>query len=67
MPCTELRFEKRLETCGGLAEKVTYDVREGEVIVHGESGLSAVYKVIDKNTISIEMPGMGSVVFGKYL
>ena len=66
MPCTELRFEKKLEACGGLAEKVSYDVRDGEVIVHGASGLSAVYTVIEKNTISIEVPGVGTMVFGRY-
>lgn len=63
--CTEIRFEDELSTCDGLAEKVTYEVRDGEVFVHGISGLSAIYKVHDRNTISFKMPALGEVKFNR--
>lgn len=65
MPCKTVMFEKGLAICGGIAEKVTYEAREGSVIAHGSSGLSGAYKIANHNTMSMEMPGFGVMVFNR--
>ncbi len=63
--CSEIRFEDAVSSCDGFAEKVTYEIRDGEVLVHGALGLITIYKVQDKNTISFKMPGMGEATFNR--
>jgi len=63
--CSEIRFEDAVSSCDGFAEKVTYEIRDGEVLVHGALGLITIYKVQDKNTISFKMQGMGEATFNR--
>lgn len=64
-PCKTIQFEDNLSRCAGIAEKVTYEIREKEVIVNGALGVSSIYKIKDKNTISIEVPFSGELLFNR--
>jgi hypothetical protein len=62
-PCKIITFEKSLSSCAGLAEKVSYEIRKESVIVHGELGISAIYKIISNDQISVEIPYSGRIIF----
>ena len=59
-PCEEVVFEKSMVFCGSMVTKVTYEVRKKYVVVHGREK-STMYKLLDRNTISFEIPRMGEV------
>ena len=61
--CKELILGKSMVSCGSRARKVMYEVRKGDVVVHDktQSTPSTIYKVIDRNTISVNIPRMGEV------
>ncbi|KST64453.1 hypothetical protein [Mastigocoleus testarum] len=69
-PCKEITFEKSISFCGsgGPAEKNTYEVRSGSVVVHGIYAgreYTAVYNVINRNTISLNFSGRGELQFNR--
>jgi len=62
-PCRTTEFTKNMNSCGSLAEKITYDIDGKQITVHGASGISAIYHMIDNNNFVINIPFMGNVYY----
>ena len=50
---------------GDVADVVTYEVKPGQVIVTSSLGFKLTYKLVDENTISVSLPGMGVVSYSR--
>lgn len=47
----------------GMFEEVEYEVRSNDVLVTDQTGIGTTYKIIDKNTMSIQVPFMGNIIY----
>ena len=67
--CKEIIFTKELSKCGSMVEDVSYDVEDNFVIVSSDLGdkigIKAAYEIIDKNTMAIEIPMSGRILYGR--
>ena len=68
--CKEMIFKKDISQCAGMIEEVTYDVRDDLVIVSSELGdkigIKAAYKIVDENTMIMDVPMGGKIIYGRY-
>ena len=67
--CPEITFTKKISKCGGIVEEVDYDVQGNIVIVSSELGdklgMKVAYEIRDKNTMVVEIPMAGKLVYGR--
>lgn len=47
----------------GMFEEVKYEVRDNEVLVTDQMGMGSIYKIVDKNTMSIQVPFVGNIIY----
>jgi len=65
MPTQNMTFSKKSMRTGSFVSKVEYEISKNEVIVTDETGIGVAFKLIDPNTISMEMPGLGKSYYNR--
>ena len=67
--CPEIIFTPDSSRCGSIIEEVNYDVQGNTVIVSSDLGnslgMKVAYKITDKNTMIIDIPGAGKITYGR--
>ena len=67
--CPEIEFRENLSRCGSIVEEVEYEVDGNIVVVSsalGDSlGMKVAYEIIDHNTIQLEIPYAGKLIYGR--
>lgn len=68
--CPEITFTKDISKCGSIVEEVSYDVQGNTVIVSSDLGdklgMKVAYEIKDKNTMVVEIPMAGELVYGRF-
>ena len=60
-----MEYADDLNSCGSIAEKVSYEIKGNKVVAHGASGLSSVFTIVDENTLSMDVPLTGALYYSR--
>jgi len=63
MMIRNIEFTKDKAIASGMFEEVEYDVQDNQVLVTDQMGIGSIYKIIDNNTISVQVPMMGTLIY----
>jgi hypothetical protein len=58
-----IEFTKDKMYFGGIVTNAKYEIEENKVIIIDDMGIGVIYNIIDKNTISENMLGLGKVIY----
>lgn len=60
-----IEFTKDKSIYAGMYENVQYEINDNTVLVTGAMGIGTIYNIIDDNTMSVDMPLVGKIIYKK--